>query len=84
MGIMRFMLKSQRRASRWPNNLCARLYMLLYTKYTAIRKYKIQLFTKKVANTAIYKSVSFHNNHMVTNLFPFRFEIYLPLYMRSK
>ena len=28
MGIMIFMLKSQRRAFRWPNNLCARLYIL--------------------------------------------------------
>ena len=27
MGIMIFMLKSQRRAFRWPNNLCARLYI---------------------------------------------------------
>ena len=27
MGIMIFMLKSQRRAFRWPNNLCARLYL---------------------------------------------------------
>ena len=27
MGIMIFMLKSQRRAFRWPNNLCARLYV---------------------------------------------------------
>ena len=26
MGIMIFMLKSQRRAFRWPNNLRARLY----------------------------------------------------------
>ena len=28
MGIMIFMLKSQRRALRWPNNLCARLYFI--------------------------------------------------------
>ena len=27
MGIMIFMLKSQRRTLRWPNNLCARLYV---------------------------------------------------------
>ena len=27
MGIMIFMLKSQRRAFRWPNNFRARLYM---------------------------------------------------------
>ena len=27
MGIMIFMLKSQRRAFRWPNNLRARLYI---------------------------------------------------------
>ena len=26
MGIMIFMLKSQRRAFRWPNNMCARQY----------------------------------------------------------
>ena len=31
MGIMIFMLKSQRRAFRWPNDLCARLYMSDYT-----------------------------------------------------
>ena len=29
MGIMIFMLKSQRRAFRWPNNLCARLYIII-------------------------------------------------------
>ena len=34
MGIMIFMLKSQRRAFRWPNNLRARLYMqLICQKY---------------------------------------------------
>ena len=30
MGIMIFMLKSQRRAFRWPNNLRARLYIYIY------------------------------------------------------
>ena len=29
MGIMIFMLKSQRRAFRWPNNFRARLYMYI-------------------------------------------------------
>ena len=28
MGIVIFMLKSQRRAFRWPNDLCARLWFL--------------------------------------------------------
>ena len=31
MGIMIFMLKSQRRAFRWPNNFRARLYIIHYT-----------------------------------------------------
>ena len=31
MGIMIFMLKSQRRAFRWPNNFRARLYSTLYS-----------------------------------------------------
>ena len=29
MGIMIFMLKSQRRAFRWPNNFRARLYITI-------------------------------------------------------
>ena len=41
MGIMIFMLKSQRRAFRWPNNLCARLYV-----YTKLRWIYEDAFTK--------------------------------------
>ena len=36
MGIMIFMLKSQRRAFRWPNNLRARLYIILSLHTTQI------------------------------------------------
>ena len=41
MGIMIFMLKSQRRAFRWPNNLRARLYIIqiLYIIHFIIYNY---------------------------------------------
>ena len=38
MGIMIFVLKSQRRAFRWPNNLCARLYIDCKYKYYILYK----------------------------------------------
>ena len=40
MGIMIFMLKLQRRAFRWPNNLRARLYI---SRHVEVRLYVIYL-----------------------------------------
>ena len=53
MGIMIFMLKLQRRALMWPNNLCARLYIHNIYIYIDIETYKIcvEVFEKTVSPT---------------------------------
>ena len=40
MGIMIFMIKSQHHAIRWPNNLRARLYIVLTRNITSCIMYK--------------------------------------------
>ena len=59
MGIMIFMLKSQRRAFRWPNNLRARLYIVHYTLYIIAQFiYLVRVRINKCGPSTLYSVTS--------------------------
>ena len=54
MGIMISMLKSQRRAFRWPNNFHARLYTVVYNTLQYAIHYTIYVCNVYLVHSTMY------------------------------